>query len=186
MAIEMFAGKTGERLLVRTPVAEGSFADVTVATLGRVAGRAVVRLQYEGGQANGYPALSPVLATLDAIDPQIRKRIEATRTAVTTAIEQDREDLGAVDYFIDSIDRRNGSAEFRENEEYLLARDLDEVEQVERFLVKPPVCPRIMLQQTMQLQLPRPIFGPNSSRDLGRVLDVSIHNGLGRILSVVR
>ncbi len=69
MPIEVFPGKTGDRLIARIPVDDGSFARIRYQN-GR--GHFEFRASYQGGSAGGYAALSPDLFTLDqAIARQI-------------------------------------------------------------------------------------------------------------------
>lgn len=70
MPIEVFPGKTGERLIARMPVSPGSYAHIhTVQGF-------CMRATYQGCSSSGYPVLSP---ELDSLPSGTRGSIEAER-----------------------------------------------------------------------------------------------------------
>lgn len=169
MAIEMFAGKTGDRLIARLPVAEGSYADVSLET--KVGHEAVVRLVYLGAYHNGYPALSPELATLDSVDPAINTRIQAGLQIADGVISGLDEILASTkasltgDFGLDALQAGLLSA----------ATERD-IHLLREFAEKPPICPRIMPGQMMQLALPKALYGQGNVVDLGVVDGIGVHN----------
>ena len=164
----MFAGKTGDRLIARYPVAEGSFADVSLRT--EVGDTALVRLVDRGGYSSTYPALTPVFDTLDTISTSIRRFVES-ELIVGSGV------LKAAGITLDDIlaDRDEGT---------VLRRLLDGLDpelqdasepRLYAFVNTPPVCPRIMAGQPVQLILGSAISRQHSI-PLGIVEGIDIFN----------
>ena len=162
MALEMFSGKTGDRLIARLPVKKDSYADVGITT--QDSAPAVVQLRYEGGKINGYPALTPTLESLLAINHAVASSIVNQRHGFDKRTDTLEQQIG-------NIQR----AKQRTNDTLAtLGLSLaewqleDAIAYLEKLGTKPPICPRVMLGQTLQLRLPV-MYGKLSALDLGTV-----------------
>ncbi len=82
MPIEEYPGNTGPRLIVREPTSPGAHVRITTDTMKLTA-------SYQGGESNGYPALSPVMETLPlGMSRQITKeRNDAELSIVSTCAD---------------------------------------------------------------------------------------------------
>lgn len=169
MALEMFAGNTGDRLIARLPVEEGSYADVLVTTPWDVP--ATVRLRYEGGKINGYPALSPTLDSLEEVLDGASALIPAIRRDLAQASDEWERLAESAGEVMEATD---------DAYVYLIAffaqwRAEDAVTYLRKLGPKPPLCPRVMPGQMLQLRLPV-IYGKVAAVDLGVVQEIAITN----------
>lgn len=167
MALEMFAGKTGERLIARLPVEDGSYADVVVSTPWDIP--ATIRLSYEGGHINGYPALSPTLESLEQLFSGASALISAKRAGF--AHEADK---------WERIARSASTAMEQDPSAHLQAlftkwRAEDAATYLRKLGPKAPICPRVMASKMLQLRLPT-MYGKIAAVDLGEVQKITIVN----------
>lgn len=168
MPLEMFTGKTGERLIARAPVGEGSYADVTISTA--EGATATIRLNYAGGQANGYPALSPTLGSLETAFGDLARHIPVIREGIERRASE-WEDVAA----------KHSSTSEQDDDHVSLSTFLvrwwaeDAATYLRRMGAKPPICPRVMVGEILQLRLPK-IYDNVSAVDLGTVQKIDIVN----------
>ena len=167
MAIEMLAGKTGERLIARQPISDGSYAEVGLITLN---GAGLVRLTDAGGYQNGYPALTPELGSVDSVDTEIRRYVERVMNV-------NRVETAAARSVLDKLIEKSQEDSYEGLVAELASIGLeDSVDRMEYFLRKPPICPRVMPGHVMQMALPKFLFPRENIIDLGVVTSIEIYN----------
>ena len=172
MPLVMYPGKTGERLIARLPVVEGSYALITTDFL------ADLKVFHpEGLEINGYPAISPDLSSLPK---DLSVPIEAHRQALHN--QADRREL--------ELDREMRRAwRLREPDDAPLSAVLaaafaqitDDIERTRlnrtrQAIDKLPICTCIMEGRRLCLKLPKGVFGDLSTIELGTVTDITRHN----------
>ncbi len=172
MPLEMFDGKTGPRLIARSPVAEGSYALITTDALEGLKVYAPPGLMF-----NGSPALSPVLSSLPKF---LSVPMEARRQALHNEFDRfeiklDREMLEAW-RIRDAPDAPTGAvltSIFTQINDGLWRTML---ERTRTMVEKLPICTSIMVGRPLSLKLPKGLFEELSTIELGTVTDVVIHN----------
>lgn len=177
MPLEMFDGKTGPRLIARLPVADGSYAVVTLATDELNPSGGKINLAWVGASVNGYPALSPLQQSLLDLIPQISNLMSAEKRRILVR-------AGSWEKLAAELETMQGKSDAHTSLGGAIAsvfvtldqiRALNAAKYLKRMGSKVPICPRVMPGQQLFVKLPS-IYQGLSTVVLGTVTSVSIHN----------
>ncbi|HET6622682.1 MAG TPA: hypothetical protein VFG56_01990 [Candidatus Saccharimonadales bacterium] len=162
MPLEMFDGRTGQRLIARLPITKDSYAVVKTDLIDSL------KVYHPSDlEQNGYPALSPVLSTvMTLVAPMIRKRQELRRT-------YDQAYQRIVDREVELE-----SADALESALIQIQLDLerDTLDNTRWMVDRPITCSSIMIGRRLTLHLPKTMFDEAAQVSAGQVQTIEIYN----------
>lgn len=161
MPLEMFDGKTGQRLIARLPVSQYSYALIETDIISRLRVYHPPNLMH-----GGYPALSPVLSTaLPLIAPMLRRRQEL------------RQLYGQALRRLDDQETALESADPLEAALLQMPIDLERASLANTswLINRPIICSSIMVGRQLTLHLPKAMFEAVATVSAGTVQDIEIH-----------